>query len=62
MRGLEADPSSRALQDALEDVSRTLTLEQVSQVSTCLHTTPKSQYTTWCRAGELDSPASSIVA
>lgn len=35
MRGLEADPSSSMLQDALEEVSRTLTLEQVSQVSPC---------------------------
>jgi hypothetical protein len=33
MRGLEADPGSSMLQDALEEVSRTLTLEQVSQVS-----------------------------
>jgi hypothetical protein len=40
MRGLEADPSSSMLQDALEEVSRTLTLEQVSQVRptlTCHH-------------------------
>lgn len=32
MRGLEADPDSGELQEALEDVSRVLTLEQVSQV------------------------------
>jgi hypothetical protein len=32
MRGLEADPSSNELRDVLEEVSRTLTLEQVSQV------------------------------
>ena len=37
MRGLEAAPRSSMLQDALEDVSRTLTLEQVSQVSLYPH-------------------------
>lgn len=33
MRGLEADPDSGELREALEDVSRTLTLEQISQAS-----------------------------
>lgn len=37
MRGLEADPRSSMLQDALDEVSRTLTLEQVSQVSLFAH-------------------------
>lgn len=40
MRGLEADPGSGELQDALEDVSRVLTLEQLSQArhSPVMHT------------------------
>ncbi len=31
MRGLEADPRSAELREALEEVSRMLTLEQISQ-------------------------------
>ena len=33
MRGLEAEAGSGELREALEDISTTLTLEQISQVS-----------------------------